>query len=136
MIPDSPYWIGTGVYIDDVQKKKETISQTIDKFSISYLRKLYIALALAFIVLVVPLTLILIRSIVQPLTNLTLIADKFSRGKMNLDIPDLDRRDEIGKLAKALVRLGTSTRLAMQRLSKLRKTAGNRTGKVNPERAA
>jgi methyl-accepting chemotaxis protein len=125
MIPDSPYWIGTGVYIDDVQKKKEAIFQTIDKFSTTYLRKLYIALAVAFIVLVVPLTIVLIRSIVQPLTKLTIVADKFSRGKMDLDIPDLDRQDEVGKLAKALERLGTSTRLAMQRLAKRRKAAGH-----------
>jgi HAMP domain-containing protein len=53
---------------------------------------------------------------VTPIAQLTTVADEFSRGKMDLAIPDLDRRDEIGNLARSFERLGTSTRLAMERL--------------------
>lgn len=122
MIPNTPYWIGTGVYIDDVDNKKEVIFNTIETIATSFLFNLYIVLFVAFILIVIPLTVILIRSIVRPLAQLTVVADEFSRGTLDMDIPDLDRRDEVGKLANALQRLGTSTRLAMQRLEKARDT--------------
>lgn len=120
MIPNTPYWIGTGVYIDDVDNKKEVILNTIETISSSFLLNLYIVLFVAFILLVIPLTVILIRSIVRPLAQLTLVADEYSRGTLDMEMPNLDRRDEVGQLAKALERLGTSTRLAMQRLAKAR----------------
>jgi methyl-accepting chemotaxis protein len=123
MIPGQPYWIGTGVYIDNVKQKKDTIYKNISTFSTSYLQKLYIALAVLFVVLVAPLTFILIRSVVVPLTNLTQIADRFSQGKLDTDFPDLDRKDEIGNLAKALERLGTSTKIAMRKLAQMRQSA-------------
>jgi signal transduction histidine kinase len=123
MIPGRTYWIGTGIYIDDVQEKEETIFKAISKFTTGYLQKLYIVLAVAFLVLVAPLTIVLIRSIVTPLTGLTHIADQFSKGKLNLDFPDLERKDEIGNLAKALVRLGTSTKIAMRKLAQSRQSA-------------
>jgi methyl-accepting chemotaxis protein len=123
MIPGKPYWIGTGVYIDNVKQKEDSIFKSISTFSTSYLRKLYIALAVLFVLVVAPLTYILIRSIVVPLTNLTNIADQFSKGKLDTDFPDLERRDEIGNLAKALLRLGTSTKIAMRKLAQMRKNA-------------
>jgi methyl-accepting chemotaxis protein len=121
MIPGKPYWLGTGVYIDNIKEKENAIFKSINTFSKSYLQKLYVALAVLFIVVVAPLTYLLIRSIVVPLTDLTDIADQFSQGKLDMDFPNLERKDEIGNLAKALVRLGTSTKLAMSKLSKMRK---------------
>lgn len=120
MIPDQPYWIGSGVYIDDVKQKEDAILDNINVFSTGYLQKLYIVLAVAFLVVVAPLSFILIKSIVVPLTHLTHVADQFSRGKLDMDFPDMERKDEIGKLAKALERLGTSTRMAMQKLTRMR----------------
>jgi signal transduction histidine kinase len=117
MIPGRPFWMGTGVYIDDVKRKENAIFKNVSTFTTGYLQKLYIVLALIFVAVVAPLTFILIRSIVVPLTNLTHIADQFSQGKLDMDFPDLDRKDEIGNLAKALQRLGTSTKIAMRKLA-------------------
>jgi methyl-accepting chemotaxis protein len=123
MIPGTPYWIGTGVYLDDINKKEAAINATIRKFSSSFLRYLYIVLAVAFFVVIAPLSIVLIRSIVVPLSKLTFIADQFSRGKLEMDFPDLHRNDEIGKLAKALSRLGTSTKVAMRKMELMRQSA-------------
>lgn len=122
MIPGTPYWIGTGVYIDDIKEKEKAIHSTIHHYSRGFLSKLYILLAAAFLLVVAPLTLFLIRSIVTPLTRLTHVADQFSMGRLDINFPDLDRKDEIGKLAKALERLGTSTKIAMRMMAKTSKT--------------
>lgn len=54
----------------------------------------------------------------SPIRNLTEIADKYSQGQLDLQITGLDRNDEIGLLSQAIERLGTSIRLAMNRLQK------------------
>jgi signal transduction histidine kinase len=118
MIPGDRYWIGTGVYIDDINEKKEEIMATSNQLTSSFMRTLYITLGAAVVLLALPLTWLLIRSIVKPVRELTEVADQFSRGKMDLEIPYIEREDEIGKLAKALDRLGTSIKLALTRLRK------------------
>lgn len=126
MIPDKPYWIGSGVYIDDVKKKEDAIFKNINEFSTNFLRKFYIVLSFSFLAVVAPLTFILIRSIVIPLTNLTHAADQFSIGQLDMDLPDLTRKDEIGKLARAMNRLGTSITIAMQKIITMRQASGKK----------
>jgi len=118
MMPGGRFWLGTGVYIDDIQQKKEEILTSQHNLTNSFLKTLYISLAAAFVLLALPLTWLLIRSIVKPVRELTTIADQFSRGRMDLDIPYTGRHDEIGKMADALNRLGTSIKLAISRLKK------------------
>lgn len=125
MIPDTPYWIGTGVYIDDIKEKEAAINSTIRNFSSSFLRNLYILLTIVFLIVIAPLTIVLIRSIVIPLTRLTFVAEEFSRGKLNLNFPDQDRKDEVGKLANALERLGMSTKMAMRKMAQMRRQSAN-----------
>jgi len=118
MIPGSLYWIGAGVYIDDIEEKKTTILSEIHHHTASFLRSLYLVLAAAFLVFALPLTWLLIRSIVKPIRELTEVADQFSRGRLDLKIPHLQKTDEVGKMAKALERLGMSIKIAMRKLKK------------------
>lgn len=118
MIPGTNYWIGTGVYIDDVQSRQAKILGNIRDTTNSFLLKLYLIIGNAFLVIVIPLVIILTKTISRPLRELTEVADRFSKGDLDLKVPGLGRHDEIGNLAKALDRLGTSTRLAMERLKR------------------
>jgi methyl-accepting chemotaxis protein len=118
MLPGNRYWLGTGIYIDDIQQKKEAILAATDSLTSSFLKTLYLALGAAAVFLALPLTWLLIRSIVKPVRELTVAADQFSRGKMDLKIPYTERTNEIGKMANALNRLGMSTKMAMARLKK------------------
>ncbi len=52
----------------------------------------------------------------SPIRRLTDIANEMSRGRLFTNIPEASRRDEIGALAAAIDRMGTSIRLAMERL--------------------
>jgi HAMP domain-containing protein len=86
------------------------------------LKNLYIILCIVLIIVIVPLIILLIRSIVIPLTRLTFVAEEFSRGQLDLNFPDQDRKDELGKLANALERLGTSTKMAMSKMNQMRES--------------
>jgi methyl-accepting chemotaxis protein len=58
------------------------------------------------------------RRFTTPILGLTAVANEMSRGKLDLKIAETARRDEIGDLAHAIERMGTSIRLAMERLRK------------------
>jgi len=63
-------------------------------------------------------SLLVSKWLTAPIRNLTEVADKYSQGQLDLEISGLDRNDEIGQLGQAIERLGTSIRLAMNRLQK------------------
>jgi len=63
------------------------------------------------------------RRISVPIQQLTAIADDISHGKLEQEVGHIKRSDEIGGLARSIDRLGTSVRLAMQRIARQRKEA-------------
>lgn len=118
MIPGTNYWIGTGVYIDDVDSRREQIVNTIHDTTSSFLFKLYLIIGCAFLLIGIPLVIMLTIAISKPLRELTQVADRFSVGQLDLLVPGLDRQDEIGNLARSLERLGISIKKAMEYLQK------------------
>ncbi|THB70050.1 MAG: HAMP domain-containing protein [Desulfobulbaceae bacterium] len=118
MIPGDRYWIGTGIYIDDIQREKEQILDKTNKLTNSFLKSLYIALAIGALFVALPLTFVMISSILKPIKELTVAADEFSKGKMDTEIPYTDRKDEIGRLAQSLKRLGMSVKVAISNMMK------------------
>jgi signal transduction histidine kinase len=116
MIPGTGYWVGTGVYIDDVQEKEARILGEVHETTSAFLWKLYLVLGNASLVIVIPLVVSLMIAVIRPLRELTAVADSYSQGQLDLKVPGVDRRDEIGSLARALARLGVSVRKAMERL--------------------
>ena len=113
MIPGTGFWIGTGVYVDDVESRQARILGDIHETTTAYLWKLYLAVGNGFLVVVIPLVVMLVLSVIRPLRQLTAVADAYSQGRLDLEVPGLKRRDEIGSLARALARLGTSIKKAM-----------------------
>jgi len=116
MIPNSPYSIGTGVYIDDIEERETAIFTTINDFSNQFLVKWAIILLFGFFVVILPLVIFMIRSMTSPLVKLTEVAAEYSRGALDSEIEYVDRKDEIGALSRAIKRLGSSTRMVMKKL--------------------
>ena len=116
MIPGTPYWVGTGVYVDDVETKRAALLGEIRDETRSFLALLYLVVGNAFLVVVVPLVAFLVVSIIRPLRELTRVAEAYSTGQLQLEVPGLSRQDEIGSLARALGRLGTSMKKALAML--------------------
>lgn len=116
MIPGTSFWVGTGVYVDDVEERQARILGDIRDATGAFLWKLYLAIGNAFLVVVIPLVAFLVTSIIRPLRQLTEVAESYSQGRLDLQVPGLRRQDEIGSLARALARLGTSMKKAMELL--------------------
>ncbi len=60
------------------------------------------------------------RLLLTPINNLIQTADEISKGKLDFEIKETARNDEIGLLAKAFERMGISIRLAMKKLQQKR----------------
>ncbi len=65
-----------------------------------------------FIALII--AILLANFIVNPIKNLTKQMEEVSLGKMDIEVTGLQRKDEIGKLAKAFTRIVTSLKIAMK----------------------
>ena len=75
-------------------------------------------LLIATLVIVLIVSFIFSRRLSVPVLRLTDAAEAMSRGKTDVVVDEVNRHDEIGLLANAVVRLGTSIRLAMDRLNR------------------
>jgi methyl-accepting chemotaxis protein len=68
------------------------------------------------IALIVAIAYVLGKALTRPINELTIIADKLSKGDFDVNLTQSERGDEIGSLARAIERLGISIKLAMDRL--------------------
>lgn len=59
--------------------------------------------------------------LIQPVARLTKVSDEISRGAIDMDVPGVERKDEVGLLANAVMRIQKSLKMAMSRLEKHRK---------------
>jgi methyl-accepting chemotaxis protein len=75
-----------------------------------------IFLLVATLIIVIAIAIFVSRSLTAPIRELTIIADKYSQGQLDLKISGLDRGDEIGQLSQSIQRLGTSIRMAISRM--------------------
>ncbi|MEN3111925.1 Cache 3/Cache 2 fusion domain-containing protein [Uliginosibacterium paludis] len=58
------------------------------------------------------------KRVLSPVQRLTKVAEELSLGRWEHSIAEVDLKDEIGTLARAIARLSNSVRLAMERLAK------------------
>jgi methyl-accepting chemotaxis protein len=75
-----------------------------------------ILLLAATLIAVIVIAYLFSQGIARPIRNLTKAADEMSRGRTDIKIVEVGRADEIGALAAAIERMGTSIRLAIERL--------------------
>jgi methyl-accepting chemotaxis protein len=81
--------VGTGVYVDDINARFAEIARQF--FSIAIALGLIMAVAGYF----------LSRQITRPLARMTAALKGLAAGDRSLEVPETDRRDEIGEIAKA-----------------------------------
>jgi len=80
-------------------------------------RRNSLVLILATLVAVFSVAFILTLRLVKPLASLTAVAEGFSRGGHEAKIPETNRSDEIGALARAIQRMGRAIEMAFQEFS-------------------
>ena len=82
--------IGTGIYLDDVDT---AFRQNAMTFAYVCLAVLVVVLAASFLIG---------RSVTGPLARITALTERLAAGDSAFEVPYIDRRDEVGGLAKAL----------------------------------
>jgi len=101
LIPGTDMWIGTGVYLDNVEAETLAIESSIDSIVSNYIWVIGSSVLVIFLGVVLPFCLLLVRSIVQPLNEAVELADLVAGGDLTMDI-STEYSDEPGMLTKSL----------------------------------
>ena len=109
MIPGTPYWVGTGVYIDNIEKHKQMLQQ---KFDSSMKNSMLIQMSIIGVMLLfgfAPFCLFLVRSIVFPVQKANEVAQQIADGNLNVTI-ETEGNDEIAELQASLTIMAETLR--------------------------
>lgn len=100
-IPGTDFWIGTGVYVDNVAARQLEVAARIEE-QISRLSTTAVATVFGLFALVVaPLFLIVIRSVVRPLAALQVVAGTIEAGDLTVQT-ESDEKDEVAYLTNTM----------------------------------
>lgn len=88
--------------ISDVVQSSEQEIHADNAITAATLEKLFVIVAGAAFVLLIVIAISSVRAIVKPLTAITGVMARLARGDEEAQIPALDRRDEIGDMARSL----------------------------------
>jgi methyl-accepting chemotaxis protein len=111
-IPGTPFWIGTGIYVDNIAKAESSVAGALNSIADSKLLYTLIGVVAALL-LGVPVGLLLARSIVLPLREATQTARQIAAGELNVCI-EAKGRDEVAALQADLCRMVDTLRENMQ----------------------
>jgi methyl-accepting chemotaxis protein len=101
VIPGTSYWIGTGVYIDNIDEKKAFINGEIGGMVRQATLVIGGVVVGLFLLLVLPLSFMIFRSIIRPLSAATKAAEEVAGGNLSVSLAQTGR-DEISHLEGAL----------------------------------
>jgi len=104
MIPGTDWWIGTGVYIDDVEKERAVAAQEVDSMLSAYIWVGLGSIAVYSLFIILPGVSYLVRLIVVPINKLTAVAQAAEGGDFSVEI-DYESLDEVGTVASAFRKL-------------------------------
>lgn len=100
-IPGTPFWIGTGVYIDNVDKAEEGLHSSMNSLLWSTLRKFGLILLAMLLFGGLPVSYLLVISIIRPLSRITKQARSVADGNLDEEISPTGK-DEVASLEYAL----------------------------------
>lgn len=96
-------------------KQDVKVLNSIHKEFITYL----LVIGISTLLFVVAFSLLLSRSFSRPLQKMTIIMDELSNGKLNNEIDGIGRKDEFGRLAKAVVHTQNNLRTMINQIRDL-----------------
>ncbi|WP_027179901.1 methyl-accepting chemotaxis protein [Maridesulfovibrio bastinii] len=101
MIPGTDMWIGTGIYIDNIQTERQRIFNKMDDSAHTISLRIFLGIGAVFILIVLPLALLMIRSIVGPLKEASAAAVAVSEGDLSVSL-NPKGRNELSTLQSSL----------------------------------
>jgi len=125
-IPDSPYWIATGIYIDNIEREKTRIGDVISSVIKRNTTIVLVGIVIVLVVVVGPSTVFVVRSITRPLAQATEAAQHVAAGKYDIDLDEAGR-DEAAELSRALNAMAATLRDNIERITAKTKEAEQKT---------
>jgi methyl-accepting chemotaxis protein len=120
-VPNSDLWIGAGVYVDDVDAQRARLADTIAGM-VERSTAIFLAIVgLLFFAVVLPLGVVIARSISRPLGEAVALANRVAEGKLTERI-EVKHNDEVGQLQASLK---TMTERLRDVLANLQSGVGN-----------
>lgn len=101
MIPGTDMWIGTGVYIDNIEVETGRMGDAMRESANGFTMKIVFGASAVLFLVVLPLSIYLIRSIVRPLTESTEAATEVAEGNLEISL-NPEGHNEISTLQIAL----------------------------------
>jgi len=101
MIPGTDMWIGTGVYIDNIEARKGAIRAAITESVDATTLAIGIGVLAVLLLGVLPLSIMIFLSIVRPLRAATQTAQDVAAGRLDVEVSPTGR-DEVRRLEDAL----------------------------------
>ena len=101
MIPGTDMWIGTGVYIDNIELETSKMGDAMRDSADGFTMKIVLVAGAILLLVVLPLSIYLIRSIVRPLVESTDAATQVAEGNLDVSLTP-SGRNEISTLQVAL----------------------------------
>jgi len=115
-IPGTPYWIGTGIYIDNVDAAEAKITATLSSMANTRVGITLGVAAALLLLFVLPLCMALGASIVRPLRQAIGAAKDIAGGSLNVSI-EVAGKDEIADLQGNLRRMVETLRANMESIT-------------------
>jgi methyl-accepting chemotaxis protein len=101
MIPGTDFWIGTGVYVDNVATRQSEVAGRIEA-QISRLSTTAVATVLGlFAFVIAPFFLLVIRSVVRPIAELQVVAGNIESGDLTVRTQSREK-DEVADLTNTM----------------------------------
>ena len=100
-IPGTTYFIGTGIYIDNIDATNVRIQTNLDAIVSNSLLFVGGGILVCFVLLVLPLCILIVRSVVVPMRGAIKVAESISGGNYDVSLSE-EGKDEITSLRAAL----------------------------------
>jgi methyl-accepting chemotaxis protein len=114
-IPGTDIWISTGIYIDNIDKHKANMEKRVNASILRYLFIIIGVLGALIALILIPLCVLITRSILKPLKESVKTAERMASGNLDAAI-SVSGKDEISVLQNGLIVMAQNLRKAMDDL--------------------
>lgn len=112
-VPGTTLWVGAGVYFDNVEQVKQQMNTALTEEVEDYLRPILIFMLACILLVYIPLMILITRSIIRPVREASVIAERISEGDLTVNI-DVQGRDEVATLQRCMVNMVSNIKTALE----------------------
>jgi methyl-accepting chemotaxis protein len=125
MIPGTDLWLSTGVYVDDVEATVSSMVTEMDGHIDATMLLVSLIVAGALLLVVIPLCVLVLRSIIGPLDRAGEVAERIAEGDLDMEL-DPNGKDEITSLVTTLKHMVSTLRDNLREIDRQKAEAADK----------